>query len=64
MWSRGMAAKNQPSKPLQTWRLSTLEIAKHLLARAAAGERDLEVLKSSALAKLLGDAERFTDHAA
>jgi hypothetical protein len=44
--------------------VSTLEIAEHLLARAAAGERDLEVLKSSALAKLRGDAERFTDHAA
>ena len=36
--------------------VSTLEIAEHLLAQAAAGERDLEVLKSSALAKLLGNA--------
>ena len=36
--------------------VSTLEIAEHLLAQAAAGERDQEVLKSSALAKLLGNA--------
>ena len=31
---------------------SALEIAEHLLAQAAAGERDLERLKSSALEKL------------
>ena len=31
---------------------SALEIAEHLLAQAAAGERDLERLKASALAKL------------
>jgi hypothetical protein len=32
--------------------LSTLEIAEHLLAQAAAGERDIDRLKASALAKL------------
>jgi hypothetical protein len=31
---------------------STLEIAEHLLAQAAAGERDIDRLKASALAKL------------
>ena len=31
---------------------SALEIAEHLLAQAAAGERDLEKLKSSAFLKL------------
>ena len=31
---------------------SALEIAEHLLAQAAAGERDLDRLKASALAKL------------
>jgi hypothetical protein len=39
-------------------RASALEIAEHLLARAASGERDLERLKSSAFAKLSADAER------
>jgi len=32
---------------------SALEIAEHLLAQAAAGERDLERLKASALNKLV-----------
>lgn len=31
---------------------SALEIAEHLLAQAAAGERDLDRLKASALARL------------
>jgi hypothetical protein len=35
------------------WRsTSALEIAEHLLAQAAAGERDIDRLKASALAKL------------
>jgi hypothetical protein len=42
--------------------VSTLEIAEHLLAQAASGERDLEILKSSALEKLLG--MQFPDQAA
>jgi hypothetical protein len=37
---------------------SALEIAEHLLAQAASGERDLERLKSSAFAKLSAAAER------
>jgi hypothetical protein len=44
--------------------VSALEIAEHLLARAADGERDLERLKSSAFNKLIGDAERMPDRAA
>jgi hypothetical protein len=43
---------------------SALEIAEHLLALAAAGERDLERLKSSAFRKLAGPSERLTDRAA
>jgi hypothetical protein len=43
---------------------SALEIAEHLLAQAAAGERDLERLKSSAFRKLTGDHERTQDKAA
>jgi hypothetical protein len=35
--------------------ISALEIAEHLLARAAMGERDLERLKASAFIKLLDD---------
>jgi hypothetical protein len=38
---------------------SALEIAEHLLAQAAAGERDLERLKSSAFKKLTGNVERL-----
>jgi len=38
---------------------SALEIAEHLLARAADGERDLERLKCSAFKKLIGDAARL-----
>jgi hypothetical protein len=41
---------------------SALEIAEHILAQAAAGERDLERLKSSAFRKLVGD--RLPDRAA
>jgi hypothetical protein len=37
---------------------SALEIAEHLLAQAASGERDLERLKSSAFAKLSAATER------
>ena len=43
---------------------SALEIAEHLLAQAAAGERDLEKLKSSAFSKLTGTAERLPNQAA
>jgi hypothetical protein len=43
---------------------SALEIAEHLLARAADGERDLERLKSSAFEKLTGIAEQFPSRAA
>jgi hypothetical protein len=43
---------------------SALEIAEHLLAQAAAGERDLERLKSSAFRKLTGDHERTQNKAA
>ncbi|HEY0909297.1 MAG TPA: hypothetical protein VGD75_03600 [Bradyrhizobium sp.] len=43
---------------------SALEIAEHLLAQAAAGERDLDRLKSSAVSKLTGDHERVQDKAA
>jgi hypothetical protein len=43
---------------------SALEIAEHLLAQAAAGERDLERLKSSAFKKLMGNAKQFPDQAA
>lgn len=44
--------------------LSALEIAEHLLAQAAAGERDLERLKSSAFQYLTGNVERFPSRAA
>jgi hypothetical protein len=43
---------------------SALEVAEHLLAQAAAGERDLEKLKSSAFEKLSGKKEQLTDQAA
>jgi hypothetical protein len=43
---------------------SALEIAEHLLAQAAAGERDLERLKSSAFRKLTADSEPLPDRAA
>jgi hypothetical protein len=36
---------------------SALEIAEHILAQAAAGERDLERLKSSAFKKLTGNTD-------
>ena len=42
---------------------SALEIAEHLLAQAAAGERDLERLKRSAF-KLLGHTEQLPNQAA
>jgi hypothetical protein len=44
--------------------VSALEIAEHLLAQAASGERDLERLKSSAFAKLIGKTERLSNQAA
>jgi hypothetical protein len=43
---------------------SALEIAEHLLAQAAAGERDLERLKSSAFGKLTGNTKRLPNRAA
>ncbi len=43
---------------------SALEIAEHLLALAAAGERDLEKLKSSAFGKLASPGERLPNEAA
>jgi UDP:flavonoid glycosyltransferase YjiC (YdhE family) len=43
---------------------SALEVAEHLLAQAAAGERDLEKLKSSAFEKLFGKKQQFPDRAA
>jgi hypothetical protein len=43
---------------------SALEIAEHLLAQAAAGERDLERLKASALRKLEGRSDQLTSRAA
>jgi hypothetical protein len=42
---------------------SALEIAEHLLAQAAAGERDLERLKASAFKKLVGNTDLFPNHA-
>jgi len=42
---------------------SALEIAEHLLAQAAAGERDLETLKCSAF-KLLGHDQPLPNQAA
>jgi hypothetical protein len=35
--------------------ISALDIAEHLLAQAAAGERDIDRLKASAFSKLLDD---------
>jgi hypothetical protein len=43
---------------------STLEVAEHLLALAAVGERDLERLKASAFQKLISTAERLPNKAA
>jgi hypothetical protein len=43
---------------------SALEIAEHLLAQAASGERDLERLKSSAFEKLIGNVKQIPDQAA
>lgn len=43
---------------------SALEVAEHLLAMAAAGERDLERLKASAFQKLISTAERLPNKAA
>ena len=43
---------------------SALEIAEHLLAQAAIGERDLEKLKASAFQKLISATERIPDRAA
>jgi hypothetical protein len=44
--------------------VSALEVAEHLLAQAAAGERDIEKLKSSAFARLTSAPERLPDQAA
>jgi hypothetical protein len=44
--------------------VSALEIAEHILAAAASGERDLERLKASAFARLTGKTERLPDQAA
>ncbi|MBN8991761.1 MAG: hypothetical protein J0H42_26275 [Rhizobiales bacterium] len=43
---------------------SVLEVAEHLLAQAAIGERDLERLKASAFQKLTATAERLPNQAA
>ncbi|MBR1190785.1 hypothetical protein JQ634_00335 [Bradyrhizobium sp. AUGA SZCCT0240] len=43
---------------------SALEVAEHLLALAAVGERDLERLKASAFQKLISTAERLPNKAA
>jgi hypothetical protein len=43
---------------------SALEIAEHLLARAADGKSDLERLKTSAFKKLICKAERFLNRTA
>jgi hypothetical protein len=44
--------------------VSALEIAEHLLAQAASGERNLERLKSSAFDMLSSNTERFPNQAA
>jgi hypothetical protein len=44
--------------------VSALDLAEHLLAQAARGERDLERLKSSAFAKLAATADRQPNQAA
>jgi hypothetical protein len=43
---------------------SALEVAEHLLAEAASGERDLQRLKSSVFENLIGNAKRFPNQAA
>jgi UDP:flavonoid glycosyltransferase YjiC (YdhE family) len=43
---------------------SALEIAEHVLAAAASGERDLERLKASVLRKLAESTERLPNQAA
>jgi hypothetical protein len=43
---------------------SALEVAEHILAQAAAGERDLERLKSSAFKKLTRNTEHYSNQAA
>ena len=43
---------------------SVLEVAEHLLALAAVGERDLERLKASAFQKLISTTERLPNQAA
>jgi hypothetical protein len=44
--------------------VSALEIAEHLLAQAAAGERDIEKLKAAAFEKLFGNTEPLPNQAA
>lgn len=48
----------------QRKQLSVLEVAEHLLAQAAKGERDLERLKASAFQKLIANDQRFPSEAA
>ena len=43
---------------------SVLEVAEHLLAQAAIGERDLERLKASAFQKLIANDQRLPSQAA
>ena len=44
--------------------ISVLEVAEHLLAQAAIGERDLERLKASAFQKLIAGEVRLPSEAA
>jgi hypothetical protein len=43
---------------------SVLEVAEHILAQAAIGERDLERLKASAFQKLIANDQRLSSEAA
>jgi len=43
---------------------SILEVAEHILAQAAIGERDLERLKASAFQKLIANEQRLASQAA
>jgi hypothetical protein len=43
---------------------SILEVAEHILAQAATGERDLERLKASAFRKLIAGEQRLPSEAA
>ena len=48
----------------QRQQASALEVAEHLLAQAARGERDLERLKASAFQKLISSERRLPSEAA